>query len=78
MIQAKILFLQQELKRNPEKNKGLLETIDNLENLLNQIDLNAEVVPVQNVQKLNKLFESLKNEPLAKQEKLIIRQLVKY
>lgn len=77
MIQAKLLFLEQELIQKPEKNKDLLEALFNLRELLKQIDFSAEVVSLESSRKLSKLFRSLKNKPLTEKEIIIIRRLIK-
>jgi pantothenate synthetase len=78
MIQAKILFLESELDKNPFENKDMLQSVRSLKELLNQIDFNAEVVPTENIKKLNCLFESLKKDTLTKQEKLLIKKIAKF
>lgn len=78
MIQAKILFIEQELKQDPLYNARQLKALSNLKYLLNQIDFKAEMVPIENSKKLICLFESLKNETLTNNEKQIIKQLVKF
>ena len=77
MVQAKILFIEQELKEKPLENSEKLEALNTIKNLLKQIDFSAEVVPLEDVKRVNKLFKSLKNESLSKKEKFIIKQLVK-
>ncbi|WP_417856452.1 hypothetical protein [Xanthomarina gelatinilytica] len=78
MIHSKFLFLEQELKKDSLKNRDSLTALYALKSLLGQIDFTAEVIPLENVKRLIKIFESLKNESLTKKEKIIVRQLVKY
>ncbi|GGG54958.1 hypothetical protein [Bizionia arctica] len=78
MIQSKIIFLEQELNKDPLKNGDILESVRSLNKLLNQIDFNAEFVPVENIKRLHNLFESLKEEALTKQEKAVIKKLSKF
>jgi pantothenate synthetase len=78
MIQAKILFLESELDKNPFENKDMLQSVRSLKSLLNQIDFNAEVIPTENIKRLNSLFESLKEDALTKQEKTIIKKIVTF
>ena len=54
MIQAKILFIEQEITNNSKDNCEKLEAINSIKSLINQIDLNAEVVPLENVKKSTK------------------------
>ncbi|MCX7551887.1 hypothetical protein [Xanthomarina sp. F2636L] len=77
MIRAKLLFIEEELKKQPVQNLEFLEALYTIKNLINQIDFSAEVVPVEDIKKVNKLFKSLKKDSLTKTEKLIIKQLVK-
>jgi len=44
--------------------------------LLRKIDFNVEVVPLEDEDRLLKLFSSLKNNPLSIQEKVLIKELV--
>lgn len=78
MIQAKILFIEQEITNNSKDNCEKLEAINSIKSLINQIDLNAEVVPLENVKKVQNLFESIKEDSLTKQEIFIVKELVKF
>lgn len=78
MIEIKILFLEQELVKYPLKNKELLEGLVSIKNLLAQVDLNAEVIPLDYLKKVRILFQSLKQEPLTKSEIKAIRAILKF
>ncbi|PWK18238.1 hypothetical protein [Xanthomarina spongicola] len=78
MIQAKILFIEQEIVNNSKDNWEKLEAVNSIKSLIKQIDLNAEVVPLENVKKVRNLLESLKEDSLTKQEVLIVKELVKF
>ncbi|TYA58264.1 hypothetical protein [Formosa maritima] len=78
MIRAKILFIEQAIVSNSAENTELLDAIKNVRNLLDQIDFNSEIVPLESAKSLCKLLESLKNEPLSSQEMLLAKKLVKF
>ncbi|MFL0352211.1 hypothetical protein [Xanthomarina sp. GH4-25] len=78
MIQTKILFIEQDVERNSPENSELLVAVRSIKKLLNQIDFQAEVVPLESTKKLSNLLESLKNEPLSNSERLLVKKLVKF
>jgi hypothetical protein len=78
MIHSKILLIELELNKDSLKNKELLTALNSIKKLLNQIDFTAEVLPLEEFKKVKQVFESLKNESLTKNEKFIIKQLIKY
>jgi len=78
MILAKLLLMQYDTVNTEQKDEKKLNTISELKRLLRQIDFNVEVVPLEDEDRLLKLFSSLKNNPLSIQEKVLIKELVYY
>jgi len=78
MILAKLLLMQYDTVNTEQKDEKKLNTISELKRLLRQIDFNVEVVPLEDEDRLLKLFSSLKNKPLSIQEKVLIKELVYY
>lgn len=76
MIQTKLLLLEYETVNNGAQNNWKLATIRNIRNLLLRLDLNAEVVPINNVNNLQKLLSSLKGEELNMEESKLVEELV--
>lgn len=61
------------LKINKEQNKIL--TINSIENLLSQIDFDAEVIPIDDSEELIQLLSTLKDEKLTKEEIEMIQEI---
>jgi hypothetical protein len=61
------------LKINKEQNKIL--AANKIENLLNQIDFDAEVVPLDDSEELIQLLSSLKDGKLTKEETEMIQEI---
>ena len=62
--------------KNPIQNQEKLSAVQNIKKLIEKIDFEAEVVPMQNKTKLNKLLISLKGSFLTEEESKIIEELV--
>lgn len=60
------------------KESGKLKAIATVKDLLSQVDHDAEIIPHNNVEKLSRLLTSLKGEPLNKEERLLVEEIVKY
>jgi len=78
MIQAKILFIEQEIVKSSKIDMEKLAAVKKIKILLKEIDFKAEVIPLENAKTVRKLLESLKNEPLNNHEFLIVKELIKY
>ena len=76
MIKIKLDLVEFEILKNPIKNQEKLSAVQNIKKLIEKIDFEAEVVPMQNKTKLNKLLISLKGSFLTEEESKIIEELV--
>ena len=76
MIKIKLDLVEFEMLKNPIQNQEKLSTVQNIKKLIEKIDFEAEVVPMQNKTKLNKLLISLKGSFLTEEESKIIEELV--
>lgn len=76
MIKIKLDLVEFEMLKNPVQNEEKLSAVQNIKKLLEKIDFEAEVVPMQNKTKLNKLLISLKGGFLTEEESKIIEELV--
>ena len=76
MIKIKLDLVEFEMLKNPKQNQEKLSAVQNIKKLIEKIDFEAEVVPMQNKTKLNKLLISLKGSFLTEEESKIIEELV--
>ncbi len=76
MIKIKLNLVEFEMLKNPIQNQEKLSAVQNIKKLIEKIDFEAEVVPMQNKTKLNKLLISLKGSFLTEEESKIIEELV--
>lgn len=76
MIQTKLLLLEYSVIKSPTVTKWKLKTIRTIRDLIAQIDFNAEVVPVDNEEKLSDLLTSLKGNKLSNDEMNLVKELV--
>lgn len=65
-----------QLKSNSDKKSEFFQSICNIESLINNVDFKAEIVPVDNKEKLLNLCSFLKGETLNRTEKQVIEELV--
>lgn len=72
MIIEKICVLEYGMMNNSLK----WEAIKQLKEAVKQIDFNSEVIPLNNYNRLVKIFESLLNRRLNQDEKTIIEYLI--
>ncbi len=68
--------LDKYLKQDYPYNNTKYRAARNIEELLTQIDLDAEVVPENNLDMLSRLIRSLKDEELTSDEKMIIEEII--
>ena len=64
-------------EKNIENESKKIETANSIEKLLNQIDFTTEIVPTENLERLRKLFTSLKNEELNSEEIELLSKISK-
>ena len=76
MIKIKLDLVEFEMLKNPIQNQEKLSAVQNIKKLIEKIDFEAEVVPMQNKTKLNKLLISIKGSLLTEEESKIIEELV--
>ena len=67
MIKIKLDLVEFEMLKNPIQNQEKLSAVQNIKKLIEKIDFEAEVVPMQNKTKLNKLLISLKGSFLTEE-----------
>ena len=58
--------------------EGKLKAANSIKELLDQIDFKAEIVPENNIEMFTRLLTSLKGEPLNKEEKELIGEIVNF
>lgn len=76
MIRNLLSEIEVEIKYRIYREKKYLSALKNIKESLNQIDFDAEIVPVDNKSKLIQLFTSLKTEDLIEDELYLIDQIV--
>lgn len=76
MIRNLLSEIEVEIKYRIYREKKYLNALKNIKESLNQIDFDAEIVPVDNKSKLIQLFTSLKTEDLIEDELYLIDQIV--
>lgn len=68
MIRKTLLKIKLKLSTSNYKDAELLKVITAFENLIEEIDFSSELIPLDNLDMLKKLFTSLKNEELNSKE----------
>ena len=76
MIYQKIFILEQELQTHLKEGRKKEKALNNIKALLRRVDNNAEVVPASNIKKLSLLLSFLKEKPLSKYEKIVLKEIV--
>lgn len=76
MIFQKIFILEQELQKHLREGRKKEKAINNIKTLLKRVDNNAEVVPAKDYNKLILLMSFLKEKPLSRQEKMVLKEIV--
>ncbi len=77
MIQKILAEIEIEVKYRIYYEQKNLTAVKNLKELVDQIDFNAEVVPLQDKNRLSKLLISLKGSELNENENEMIDQIMK-
>ena len=76
MILDKLTSIELEVKSSIYKEQNKLVAIKTLQDLLDQIDFKVEIVPMENIEKLSRLLNSLKGSTLNENECEVIRSLI--
>ena len=76
MILDKLTSIELEVKSNIYKEQNKLVAIKTLQDLLDQIDFNSEIVPMENIEKLSRLLNSLKGRALNEEERELLSVLI--
>jgi hypothetical protein len=76
MILNKLTSIELEVKSSIYKEQNKLVAIKTLQDLLDQIDFNAEIVPMENIEKLSRLLNSLKGRALNEEERELLIRLI--
>lgn len=76
MILDKLTSIELEVKSNIYNEQNKLVAIKTLQVLLDQIDFNVEIVPMENIEKLSRLLNSLKGRALNEEERELLSRLI--
>ncbi len=76
MIFQKIFILEQELQTHLREGRKKKKALDNIKSLLKRVDNNAEVVPAKDYNKLSLIMSFLKEKPLSRYEKMVLKEIV--
>ena len=76
MIYHKIFILEQELQTHLKEGRKKEKALNNIKALLRRVDNNVEVVPASNIKKLSLLLSFLKEKPLSRYEKIMLKEIV--
>jgi hypothetical protein len=76
MIESKLLLIEQATMNNLTQDYLKLKAIRDTKEQLTQIDVNAEVVPMENESKLKELLIDLKGTLLTKEELRLVEELI--
>jgi hypothetical protein len=75
MIIERLLYAVNEIQVRMEKEAGRLEAIRSIRKLLSEVDFTAEVVPVEDKDRLIRLLVSLKGHALTDNELEVINEI---
>jgi hypothetical protein len=76
MIIEKICVIEYSMMNNSQKDIRKKKALNVFKEAIKQIDFNSEVIPLNNYNRLVKIFESLLNRGLNQDEKVIIEYLI--
>ncbi len=76
MIYHKIFILEQELQTHLKEGRKKEKALNSIKQLLNKVDNNVEVVPAKDIKKLSLLLSFLKEKPLSRYEKIMLKEIV--
>ncbi|MEL4457299.1 hypothetical protein [Lutimonas vermicola] len=77
MIQKLLTDIEMEVKYNIYTEQKNLIAVKNLKELLNQIDYEAEAVPLEDKHKLSRLLVTLKGRALSDAENQLIERIIR-
>ena len=76
MITEKLNFIELDVKSKIYREQNKLAAVKTIQELLGQIDFEAEVVPTKDIERLTKLLYSLKGRALNEEEIELLRSIV--
>jgi hypothetical protein len=76
MIYHKIFILEQELQTHLKEGRKKEKALNNIKSLLKRVDNNVEVVPAKDYNQLSLLISFLKEKPLSRYEKMVLKEIV--
>ena len=76
MILDKLSIIELEIRSNIYKEQNKLAAIKSLQNLLDQIDFDVEIVPMEDFEKLSKFLDSLKGNALNEEESELLGRII--
>jgi len=76
MIYHKIFILEQELQTHLKDGRKKEKALNNIKVLLRKVDNNVEVVPAKDIKKLSLLLSFLKEKPLSRYEKIMLKEII--
>ena len=77
MILEKLAIIELEVKNNIYKEKNILDAIESIRKILHQIDFVTELVPIDDIERLSKLLNSLKGNALNEEEIELLKRIIK-
>ena len=75
MILDKLSKLEMEAIKTIAEKEKKIQTIQDVKELLDQIDFDSEVIPMENKEKMEELLISLKGKHLSESEKLLVHEI---
>ena len=76
MITEKLNFIELDVKSKIYREQNKLAAVKTIQELLGQIDFEAEVAPTKDIERLTKLLYSLKGRALNEEEIELLRSIV--
>lgn len=76
MIFHKIFILEQELQTHLKEGRKKQKALNNIKQLLNQVNSNAEVVPAKDLRRLSLMLSCLKGKRLSRYENLVLKEII--
>jgi len=76
MILNKLLKLEMEAIKTIAEKEKKIQTIQDIKELLDQIDFDSEVIPMENKEKMEELLISLKGKHLTISESQLVNEII--
>ncbi len=76
MIHQRLYEIQEQTLANISREQKRLETVLTIRDILSAIDYSAEVLPVNNKEKLIRFLDSLKKKPLTGNEIKVLEEII--